>query len=249
MTWITASFPNLSPETRNKIVAGTTTRAGGISIAPYSGLNVASHVGDDIAAVYANRAILREQLNLPTEPYWLHQTHTATVVDIPYEYRPLMPSDASTTRCSGHVCAVMTADCLPLLVVNSQGDEVAAIHAGWRGLADGIIGETLKALRSKPEELHVYLGPAIGPTAFEVGEDVIEEFRRAGHNVLACFKPTSKPGKFLADLYEIAKIQLQYANVTHISGGEFCTYSDPERFYSYRRDGKTGRMVSLIWIV
>lgn len=255
MTWITASFPHLTEQAKTRVVAGTTTRVGGVSQGNFAGLNVATHVSDDLKAVTTNRAILREQLGLPTEPYWLNQTHSTTVVEIPYQYRhhpannkdSVIEADASFTKLDEHICTVMTADCLPLLIVNEQADEVAAIHAGWRGLANGIIANTIHAMTSSPQDLHVWLGPAIGANAFEVGPEVKAQFVAANKDNSKAFKQ-AKEDKFLCDIYKLARTELAKLGVQHISGGEHCTVNDEEHFYSYRRDGQTGRMASLIWL-
>lgn len=247
MKWITPDFPALSLQVREKIGALVTTREGGVSELCYQGLNVASHVDDCQIAVNANRAILRDLAGLPSEPYWLNQTHTNDVVEIPYEYRPSRECDASFTSIANKVCCVLTADCLPLLIVNDEGTEVAAIHAGWRGLANNVIANSIAKMRSDSGQLHVYLGPAIGPSAFEVGEEVYNTFCEKHSGNSACFE-SQVNGKYFADIYQLAKLELSLLGVTNISGGEYCTVSDVQRFYSYRRDGQTGRMASLIWI-
>lgn len=255
MTWITANFPDLSEQARSKIAAGTTTRVGGISVDEYQGLNIASHVGDSITNVAANRAILRDQLELPSEPYWLNQTHSTIAVELPYQYRAhpsgnidsMIEADASYTHLINHVCVVMTADCLPLLIVDEEGTEVAAIHAGWRGLAGGIISNTIHELKNPADKLHVWLGPAIGAKSFEVGEEVKQAFVERDKENEHAFVAT-KPGKFVCDIYQLAKVELKKLGVTHISGGEHCTVLQSDEFYSYRRDGQTGRMASLIWL-
>ena len=248
MTWITADFPDLPASAQGKVKAIVTCREGGVSTAPYASFNLASHVGDEGVKVQTNRAILREEAGLPTQPYWLNQTHSACVLDIPFEYRTDIAADASFTSVPKTVCAVLTADCLPLLVVDKDASEVAAIHAGWRGLASGIVENTLTRLRSSVEHLHVYLGPAIGPGAFEVGEDVRQAFVSLNRGFDACFRPTPVAGKYLADLYQLARLKLKALGVGYISGGEYCTYDQANMFYSYRRDGQTGRMASLIWL-
>lgn len=248
MKWISAEFPHLTDDVKSRFVAGTTTRIGGVSMPPFDDLNIATHVGDEPKAVYANRAILREQFDLPNEPYWLKQTHSNMVVELPYEYRPTLPTDASYTKLPRHICAAMTADCLPLLVVNNKGTEVAAIHAGWKGLANGIIKNTLSYFKAKPSELHVYLGPAIGPNQFEVGPELQRAFVDLDPNNSSCFTPIKNNQKYLANIYQLAQIQLQCLGVKHVSGGVHCTVTEDTQFYSYRRDGQTGRLVSLIWI-
>lgn len=255
MTWITANFPDLPEQAKARVVAGTTTRTDGVSVDCYAGLNLANHVGDEIKNVAANRAILRDQLALPSEPYWLNQTHSATVIEIPYQYRynpsagkdSILEADASYTKLVNHVCTVMTADCLPLLIVDEEATKVAAIHAGWRGLAQGIIQSTIDALAIQTDKLHVWLGPAIGPSTFEVGTEVKDAFVAKEPANIEAFVATS-PNKFLCDIYQLAKQELSSLGIKHISGGEFCTVSDAQKFYSYRRDGQTGRMASLIWL-
>jgi YfiH family protein len=186
-------------------------------------------------------------LQLPAEPIWLKQTHTALAVSAELSNIG-QEADASFTSARNRVCAVLTADCLPLFICDQAGTQVAAIHAGWRGLANGIIESTLSAFKQPRESLLVWLGPAIGPQKFEVGSDVYEAFTRKDAASEAGFKPHT-PGKWLADLYTLAKIRLTSMGITQVYGGQFCTYSQPDLFYSYRRDkGQTGRMASLIWI-
>lgn len=260
MTWITADFPNLPISVRQKISAGTSTRTGGVSTGEYHSLNIAAHVDDDPINIQTNRAILREQHSLPTEPYWLNQTHSNLVVELPDGYHhnyvksgyKFVEADASYCRFSGHVCAVMTADCLPLLIVDEQANEIAAIHAGWRGLANGVIENTLTKFNAANQKLHVWLGPAIGPRAFEVGQEVKDQFVAKDMNNEMCFITSANCSidstKYLCDIYALAKVILNAAGVENISGGDYCTVSDQARFYSYRRDGQTGRMVSMIWL-
>ena len=233
--------------------ASVTLRNDGHSKGAYSAFNLADHVGDDPAAVAANRVQLQEELRLPNAPQWLEQIHSDRAV----EARPdgkVLTADASFTREKGVVCAVMTADCLPLLVCNHAGTEVSAIHAGWKGLTGGVIRATIEAMQSKPEELLVWLGPAIGPKAFECGVDVLEAaFESAmseshAEAIAGCFVPhVEKPLHFLADIYGLGRAELHELGVTEIYGGDRCTVSEEEAFYSYRRDGDTGRMASLIW--
>lgn len=260
MTWITAKFPHLAPKYRDKIGALTTTRESGVSSAPFDSLNIATHVGDVLTDVRANRAILREALSntfgISSEPYWLEQTHSNQVLSLPSQYfhecatNKVPQADASFTQQEQIICAVMTADCLPLLIVNDQATEVAAIHAGWRGLHNGIIGQTINSMTSENELLHVWLGPAIGPTAFEVGEDVRQQFIALSPDYSSCFmlSKTQPVKKYMADIYHIAKLQLAALGVQFISGAEYCTYQQSKLFYSYRKEGVTGRMASLIWI-
>lgn len=223
--------------------AATTLRSGGVSVGPYASLNPACHVGDQHESVLYNRQIIRTKLALPSEPVWLEQIHSNLAVEAMASHE-IQRADASFTRQSGVVCAVMTADCLPLLVCAADGRQVAAIHAGWRGLVDGIISNTLDAFEHR--DVLVWLGPAIGVESFEVGEDVYDAFTDKSERYSAAFKEQAD-GKYLADIYELARIELSGLGVDKIYGGGLCTYTDAERFYSYRRDHVTGRIVSLIW--
>jgi len=233
------------------VLALATTRAGGSSRPPRAGLNLGDHVGDDPAAVAANRALLSRALPVGTRIQWLSQVHGVAVVEA--GTRGDAPvADASWTSRAGVACAVLTADCLPVLFCSRTGDRVAAAHAGWRGLLQGVLERTVAALAADPAELLAWLGPAIGPAAFEVGREVREAFLVASDAgaraaVAGCFSPSeSRPGHWLADLYELARLRLRGAGVGSVHGGEYCTCSDPERFYSFRRDGETGRMASLV---
>ena len=226
------------------VQAFTTTRAGGVSEGAYRGLNLATHVGDDGGRVQRNRERLQRLAKLPQAPQWLHQCHGKRVCHLPAG--STADCDAAYADRAGSVCAVLTADCLPLLVCNRDGDEVAAIHAGWRGLHAGVIEACISGFNSPTSQLLVWLGPAIGPQAFEVGRDVFEVFcqHNAGHS--NAFVQTAA-GHWRCDLYRLARNVLQTLGVGAVYGGDFCTFSDSARFYSYRRDGVTGRMVSLIW--
>jgi YfiH family protein len=232
-----------------RIHACTTTRAGGSSTGAYAGLNLATHVGDEPACVARNRQRLRAALKLPAEPVWLEQVHGTEVVEIGaggvLDSTPC--ADASLTRVPGLVCAVLTADCLPVLLCERHGRAVAAVHAGWRGLLAGVIERAVARLAQPPEHIAAWLGPAIGARAFEVGDEVRAAFLTADPAADDAFKP-SLGGRWLADLYHLARQRLHQVGVRAISGGELCTFSDQERFYSYRRDGRTGRMASLIWL-
>lgn len=232
----------------------STVRYGGYSVIPYqgddsgkNGLNFGMHVGDDPEVVLKNRALLNKEL--PTEPLWLNQVHGTTVVD-GAKMTGLPDADASFAMRPGAVCAIMTADCLPVLLCDRKGTVVAAAHAGWRGLAGGILENTIGAMRQyTSSEIMAWMGPAIGHAAFEVGEDVREAFVRKNPSMKSAFIARQNfPGKYLADIYRLAKMTLNEAGVCDVSGGDFCTFSDSERFYSYRRDGVTGRMVSGIWL-
>lgn len=226
----------------------TTTRRGGCSSGPYASLNLGDHVGDDPAHVAENRALLRQQLQLPEEPLWLTQVHGCTVAACGADGAlPGTTADATFSNRSGKVCAVMTADCLPLLLCNRSGTEVAAIHAGWRGLAAGVIEAAIDRFSEPGEQLLAWLGPAIGPEQFEVGDEVREQFLTIDRQNRAAFY-AGRPGHWLADIYQLARNRLEQRGVSFIAGGDYCTVSDSERFFSYRRDGVTGRMASLIWI-
>lgn len=224
-----------------------TTRQGGTSTGPWVSFNLASHVGDDATAVTANRAQLRQ--SLPSEPPWLTQVHGTLCVDAA-QVRSGIEADASFTRQRGVVCAVLTADCLPVLLCDDQASVVAAVHAGWRGLADGVIEASVAAMQTTGEQLMAWLGPAIGPTAFEVGADVRDAF--LAHDMQAAQAFTSiAADKWLCDIYLLARQRLQALNIRRITSTEFsdyCTVRDIDRFYSFRRDGVTGRMASCIWL-
>ncbi len=225
------------------IHAITTLRTGGVSQGDYTSLNLATHVGDNPDLVKQNRQIITNLLSLPSEPVWLNQTHSNIAVEA---HQVTMPpqADASYTGQPGVVCAVMTADCLPLLVCSTDGTEIAAIHAGWRGLLDGIIDNTIMALHR--DDILVWLGPAIGPECFEVGAEVRDAFLAKSVNFSSAFK-IAKNNKYLADIYQLARINLAKLGINKIYGGGFCTMTEHERFYSYRRDKQTGRMATLIW--
>ena len=221
-----------------------TLRGGGCSSAPWDSFNLGDHVGDQPQCVAANRAVLRALL--PAAPCWLQQVHGTLAVDAENGPKPVV-ADAGFTHRRGRVCAVMTADCLPVLFCDRAGSVVAAAHAGWRGLAGGVLESTLAAMAVAPGEVLAWLGPAIGPAAFEVGDEVRAAFVGGIPDAAAAFVPVSV-GKWLADLYALARLRLQRAGVPSIHGGEACTFSDPARYFSYRRDGVTGRMATLIWL-
>jgi YfiH family protein len=229
-----------------RVRAVSTTRVGGVSPAPFDGLNLADHVGDDSAHVARNRALLRDRLALPAEPLWLAQVHGCEVADAG-NATPGCAADGAVARAPGQVCAVMTADCLPVLLCGRGGRAIAAAHAGWRGLAAGVIEQTVAALGADSDEVVAWLGPAIGPEAFEVGGEVREAFVGEDPEAAADFRARGA-GKWLADLYGLARRRLGRAGVRRVYGGGLCTYGDPARFYSFRRDGTTGRMASLIWL-
>lgn len=230
-----------------------TTRDGGVSIGPYASLNLGQHVQDDSVAVSDNRARLRQ--SLPADPVWLNQVHGTHVVHAD-TVSEVPDADAVYTRQSGNVCAVLTADCLPVLFCTRDASVVAAAHAGWRGLASGVLEATLDAMDAAPSDVMVWMGAAIGPDAFEVGAEVRETFIQSHPEAVRAFKPasstpsplTADADKWLADIYMLARIRLNAYGVNAVYGGGLCTYTDATRFYSYRRDGKTGRMATLIWL-
>jgi YfiH family protein len=220
-----------------------TTRAGGVSSGPYASFNLGDTTADDPAAVRANKQ--RLEALLPSAPRWLRQVHGTHVVRAETVSRPV-EADAAYTLAPGVVCAVKVADCMPVLITDTAGSVVAVAHAGWRGLAAGVIDNTVNALPAAPETLIAYLGPAIGPQAFEVGDDVHAAFCRADEAAAQAFEPLRK-GKWLADLFQLGRQRLARCGVTGIYGGGECTFSNPERFYSHRRNPVTGRMAALIW--
>ncbi len=241
------------PELPAGVRALSTTRRGGVSHAPYDdgagggGLNLGTHVGDAPDAVARNRALLRTQL--PDEPAWLTQVHGTRVLDAA-TVSGAPEADASISDRPGVVCAIMTADCMPVLLADTRGHVVGAAHAGWRGLAAGVLENTVEAMRKAgADRLVAWLGPGIGPNAFEVGDDVRQAFSRLGAPAAQAFQSIDGvAGKYHADLPMLARLALTQAGVAAVSGGSECTVSDPSQFYSYRRDRVTGRMVSLIWI-
>ncbi|MRR49393.1 MAG: peptidoglycan editing factor PgeF [Rhodocyclaceae bacterium] len=237
--WLAPDWP-APPSVR----AGVTTRGGGHSTGAHRGFNLATHVGDDPVAVAANRECLRCQL--PVEPLWLTQVHGTRCV-VAEESWTGIEADACVTRSHRHVCVVMTADCLPVFLCNRSGTTVGVAHAGWRGLASGVLEASIMAMGEPGDQLLAWLGPAIGPNAFEVGDDVREVFVTADAETAEAFV-TGAPGKWWCDIYSLARRRLFRAGLTDVHGGGLCTVSDASRFYSYRRDGVTGRMASLIWL-
>jgi YfiH family protein len=246
------------PDLPGGVGAVTTLRGGGVSTGPYDdgmgggGLNLGDHVGDAIEAVRTNRAVL--QAALPAVPAWLTQIHGTTVHTVDANddrgEGARCEADASFAVGAGAVCAILTADCLPVLLCDSAGRVVGAAHAGWRGLLGGVLENTVQAMRmAGAGEISAWLGPAIGPQKFEVGAEVRAAYVARDERHDAAFLPKeAAPGKYLADIYRLARLALAEAGVKQVSGGGFCTVSDAARFYSYRRDGVTGRFASLIWI-
>ncbi|MEJ8569624.1 peptidoglycan editing factor PgeF [Elongatibacter sediminis] len=259
-SWIIPDWP-APPGVR----ALSTQRTGGCSRGPYRSFNLGAHCGDDPASVQRNRRRLREAL--PAEPRWLRQVHgtdvwtdrdderqvrdnasiaPASTGGLPVDPGPFPAADARVTGRAGVVCAVLTADCLPVLLCSQAGDEVAAAHAGWRGLSAGVLERTVAAMRSDPGSLMAWLGPAIGPARYEVGRDVVRAF--AAHESGGAGAILASGDRWRLDLYTMARHCLRRAGVTAVSGGEWCTFDQPERFFSYRRDGVCGRMASLVWL-
>lgn len=237
--WITPDWP-----TPDHIHAATTLRTGGVSLAEFSSLNLAEHVHDRPEHVLNNRQCIKTMLALPAEPIWLQQTHSTDVVCV--DQVTLRPeADASYTAKKNTVCSIMTADCLPILLCDRQGTMIAAIHGGWRGLLKGIIENTL--LKMPDTQILAWMGPAIGAQRFEVGDEVRTAFIDKSSQFASAFKQQEN-GQYLANIYHIAKILLNNAGVEQIYGGDYCTVRDKERFFSYRRDGQTGRMATLIWM-
>ena len=224
----------------------TTTRTGGVSHGPWRSMNPADHVGDDPQSVLANRAHLAAMLDLPSAPHWLKQVHGTTIADAAMAGEGV-EADGSWTNCADCVCAVLTADCLPVLLSDREGSCVAAVHAGWRGLAAGVIEAAVSKLQPVGGDLLAWLGPAIGPQAFAVGEEVRAAFMAQDAGADAAFT-RGADGSLHADLYALARQRLAGAGVEAVYGGGECTVTDAARFYSYRRDGDTGRMASLIWL-
>ena len=221
-----------------------TTRVGGVSRAPYESLNLGDHVGDAPLAVERNRMLLNTLL--PSEPVWLEQAHGTTVADA--DYAACLPrADACIARHRRAVCVVMTADCLPVLLCDTQGSIIGAVHAGWKGLAAGIIEATVLAMEVAPQNLMAWLGPAISQQAFEVGEDVKTAFVKIQPQSATAFIP-GMDGKWFADLYALARMRLDALGIISVFGGGYCTFRESERFFSYRRDRMTGRMGTFIWL-
>jgi YfiH family protein len=238
--WIPADWP-----VADGVVAGTTLRLGGVSKGRYSSLNLGAYTDDDVHAVSENRSRFRSLCELPSEPRWLRQVHGNKVLIEPPAGKPPQ-ADAAVTRKSGVVCAVLTADCLPVIFAAADGSELAVAHAGWRGLAGGVLEATVHAMSTEPAEILAWLGPAISQANFEVGAEVREKFLAHDADAAACFAANER-GRWQADLYGLARMRLGGASVEQVSGGEYCTFAEPERFFSYRRDGACGRMASFVF--
>jgi len=232
------------------VKALTTQRGGGVSKSPWDSMNLgwAESCGDDPSDINHNRAALRETLQLKSEPIWMQQVHGVDCFVLESNDAVSIPcADAATTQCEGRAIAVLTADCLPVFLSSEAGDEVAVIHAGWRGLLAGVIQNTVKKMHASPENIVACFGPAIGPDAFEIGAEVRDAFIKKTCFSAKSFKPV-KEHKYLADIYRLARQALADAGVDSVFGGEQCTYHQEQHYFSYRRDGVTGRMASLIWI-
>lgn len=229
--------------------AAFTLRARGVSQPPFDSFNVATHVGDDPRAVAENRAALRTSLGLPAEPAWLEQVHGNKVVDLDTRAptASLGPADGAVTRNLGRICAIQVADCMPVLFAAADGSAVGAAHAGWRGLAGGVLEAAVRAMNTPPRKLLAWLGPAIGQAHFEVGEEVRAAFLVDDAGAAAAFTANAR-GRWQCDLHALAKRKLAALGVPSAYGGTWCTYADAGRFFSYRRDGRCGRMAALVWI-
>jgi len=240
MNWIT---PNWNAPKQVKAFAST--RIGGCSKSPYEGLNLGMHVGDDPILVQSNRDLLQQQTEMPTAPVWLNQTHSTVVLEVVQPTNDVLNADGVITSSPNVVCSAMTADCLPVLITNTQGTQVAAVHAGWRGLAGGIVEN---ALTHFSNDVMLWLGPAIGPQAFEVGEDVLQAFLDYDSKAATAFVPGKQQGKWWANMATLTRLRMAKLGIDQVFDSGLCTYQDPQRFYSYRRDGVTGRQATFIWI-
>ncbi|NOH25871.1 peptidoglycan editing factor PgeF [Vibrio europaeus] len=228
-----------------QIKAFASTRCDGFSTGVYQGLNLGTHVGDELAKVEQNRQWLTEQANMPSAPVWLNQTHSTVVEEVNAPTSQVLNADGVFTTTTNVVCSAMTADCLPVLLTNVQGTQVAAVHAGWRGLASGIVENAVEKFDG---EVMAWIGPAIGAPVFEVGKDVVDAFVSVEAKAVTAFTPRTKEGKWLADMNQLVTQRLQLAGVNQVYYSGLCTFEDAERFYSYRRDGVTGRQATFIWI-
>ncbi|MDC0663018.1 peptidoglycan editing factor PgeF [Marinobacter sp. SS21] len=252
MSWnnVTSELTVLLPDwpAPEWVRAGCSTRLGGVSETVWASLNLGSHVQDEAAHVQENRRRLAHWAGIGADRfYWLNQVHGTEVVHLPVNGVP--DADASLTSEPGLACTVLTADCLPVLFCDQGGTRVAAAHAGWRGLCAGVLERTITALACPPERLLAWLGPAIGPAHFEVGGEVRDAFARQASEAELAFRPSpDRPGHYLANIYQLARQRLQRMGVVQVYGGNDCTVADASRFYSYRRDGVTGRMASFIWL-
>ena len=230
-----------------RVNALVTTRVGGVSKGTFAGLNLGINTGDDCNNIQENRRLLTQHASLPQAPNWLRQVHGNRVVDLVEPTPYLEEADAAVTQTPGVVCAVLTADCLPVFFCDGSGTEVAVAHGGWRGLLGGILENAISAFQTAPEDLMAWLGPAISQDNFEVGDDVRQQFLTKDPESTGCFRE-NKRGRWQADLYGLARRSLVRSGVSRISGGAFCTYANESAFFSYRREPQCGRMASLIWL-
>ncbi len=242
LEYVTPNWP--APK---NICCVTTTRKGGCSQHEFKSLNLGSHVKDEKENVEKNRLLIKKDLQLYKDPVWLKQVHGSAVLSLKTNTSINSEADAAYTNDVGVVCAVLTADCLPVVFCDQAGKHIAVAHAGWRGLVTGVLENTLQTIPVANQKLMCWFGPAIGPTKFEVGEEVFEQFITTDPSHSDAFVEQSN-GKFLANIYQLARNILAKQNVKAIYGGDHCTYSESDKFYSYRRDGETGRMATLIWI-
>jgi YfiH family protein len=240
LSWLAADWP--AP---HGVVAGTTRRSGGRSTKQYASLNLGGHVGDDPQAVADNRKMFRQHCDLPADPQWLHQVHGVCVVADAVQ-EPPPEADAIISRNAGVVCAILTADCLPVLFASADGQELAAAHAGWKGLANGVLEATVAAMATEPGDILAWIGPAISQAAFEVGDEVREAFVERGPEADRYFL-RNQTGRWQSDLSGLGRQRLAAAGVKRVYGGNVCSYSDTAGYFSYRRDGECGRMASFIF--
>ena len=266
---MTSEWAIIEPEwpTPKGVRSAFTLRTGGVSVSPYDSLNVGAHVGDVASSVEENRRRVRERLGLPAEPMWLQQVHGVEVADLDVIAEPLAPvghrgagvqaalplasgfacADAAVTRAPGRVCVIQVADCMPVLFAARDGSAVGAAHAGWRGLAGGVLKETVRRLGVPVHQIIAWLGPTIGQDHFEVGDEVRAAFMAHDPDAASSFEANAR-GRWQCDLYALARRQLSALGIRDIFGGGWCTYADSERFFSYRRDGQCGRMAAFVWM-
>ncbi|MFA0506358.1 peptidoglycan editing factor PgeF [Vibrio sp. 10N.222.54.B12] len=232
------------------VKAFASTRFDGFSTGAYQGLNLGTHVGDDASLVENSRAWLKRHANMPTAPVWLNQTHSTDVVTVLHPTADILDADGAFTTAKDVVCSAMTADCLPVILTDTKGTQVAAVHAGWRGLAGGILENAVAKFSNLGSENKIiaWLGPAIGKQAFEVGDDVLEAFVSFDSQAKLAFEAKADPGKWLANMSQLATQRLNKVGVTSVTDSNLCTFADADAFYSYRRDGITGRQATFIWL-
>ena len=234
----------------NNVKSFASTRVGGFSTDAYQGLNLGTHVGDDASLVENNRTWLKQQANMPAAPVWLNQTHSTDVITVLEPMASVLDADGAFTTAKGVVCSAMTADCLPVILTDTKGTQVASVHAGWRGLAGGILENAVAKFSNLDSENKIiaWLGPAIGKQVFEVGDDVLEAFVRFDLQAKLAFAAKAEPGKWLANMSQLATQRLEKVGVSEVMDSNLCTFADPDLFYSYRRDGITGRQATFIWL-